>query len=534
MGNTNGKTAQPAASEEYDAPVAPVKSFNSFVSPSNTDPTNSVAASSVTASKPFSPSVNQPLPTSKILTSPTAAVNSNPAPAKKVQPTINEGHMVTPSLPVQMKARKAQLDDFQMLKTVGKGSFGKVVMVRKKDDNKIYAMKILKKDMILKRKQYEHTLAERRILENINHPFIVSLRYAFQSEHKLYMVFDFFNGGELYHYLSETGRFGEVRAKFYAAEIISALGYLHQLNIVYRDLKPENLILDSEGHIKITDFGLSKENVVGESITSICGTPEYLAPEILNKKPYGVVVDWWSLGTLLYEMICGLPPFYDKNRTTMYKKILAAPLEPPSYMSKEAVDICAKLLTREPTSRLGYNGADEIKAHPFFRDIDWKKLDKREISPPWVPTVSDPTDTRNIASEFINEPAGVTPSLTGSRLKDLTGSTPPSFSDFTFNGNSGGALLREASNGGGLYYDRDGVLSIGSQDSAAAADSSKKQSDEDIRHSLSGSQRSVANSNDSTSLGINQSSTSTPARPVGDSIDSDGSEIASMEGLRLS
>jgi len=154
-----------------------------------------------------------------------------------------------------LPARKACLDDFILVKTVGKGSFGKVVMVRKKDDSKIYAMKILKKEMVLKRKQYEHTLAERRILENIDHPFIVSLRFAFQTEHKLYMVFDFFNGGELYHYLSEGGRFTEDRARFYAAEIASALDYLHRHGVVYRDLKPENLILDAAGHIRITDFG---------------------------------------------------------------------------------------------------------------------------------------------------------------------------------------------------------------------------------------------------------------------------------------
>ena len=148
-------------------------------------------------------------------------------------------------------------------------------MVRKRDDQRVYAMKILKKEMVLKRKQYEHTLSERRILENIDHSFIVSLRFAFQTEHKLYMVFDFFNGGELYHYLSEGGKFGEERARFYAAEIACALDYLHKRGIVYRDLKPENLILDSNGHIRITDFGLSKEGVEGDTITSICGTPEY-------------------------------------------------------------------------------------------------------------------------------------------------------------------------------------------------------------------------------------------------------------------
>ncbi len=243
---------------------------------------------------------------------------------------------------------------------------------------------------------------------------------------------DFFNGGELYHYLSEGGRFGEERARFYAAEIVSALGYLHTHGIVYRDLKPENLILDSAGHIRIADFGLSKEGVEGDTITSICGTPEYLAPEILRKRPYGMAVDWWSLGTLLYEMIAGLPPFYDRNRPVMYKKILEAPLVPPADMSPEALDLCSKMLVREPTARLGYRGAEEIKAHPFFKGIDWAALERREVTPPWTPRVSDEMDTRNIASEFTTEPAMVTPSPAGSRLRDATGATPPSFNDFTF------------------------------------------------------------------------------------------------------
>lgn len=177
---------------------------------------------------------------------------------------------------------------------------------------------------------------------------------------------------------------------------------------------------------------LSKQGVYDDSITSICGTPEYLAPEILKKKSYGKAVDWWSLGTLLFEMISGLPPFYDKNRQTMYRRILEGKLNPPPFMSDDAVDICKKLLDRDPTKRLGYNGAKEVKSHPFFKDIDWDKLDKKELSPPWKPNVQDVYDTHNIAPEFTNEPAAVTPSPAHSNLKDHMGSTPPSFANFSF------------------------------------------------------------------------------------------------------
>lgn len=324
--------------------------------------------------------------------------------------------------------KKVSLDDFVLMTVVGKGSFGKVIQVKKKDTGKVYAMKVLKKEQVLKRKQFEHTMAERRILEEIDHPFIVSLRFAFQTTQKLYMIFDYFNGGELFHYLSKGGRFSEERARFYAAEIALGLEHVHSMNIIYRDLKPENLLLDADGHIRITDFGLSKENVTDDNVRSFCGTPEYLAPEILRRNSYGRSVDWWSLGTLLYEMISGLPPFYDRNRDRMYKKILGAELRFPAHMNPEARSICRGMLQRDPLQRLGYRGAQEIKSHPFFASIDFDALLQKRIEPPFKPVVTGTEDTRNVDKTFTTIPAAVTPTPADGALSKVN----EDFKDFTY------------------------------------------------------------------------------------------------------
>lgn len=295
-------------------------------------------------------------------------------------------------------------DDFELLTVIGKGSFGKVMQVRKKDDGKIFAMKVLRKDTIVARKQVTHTKSEKNILMRIQHPFIVNLNYAFQTKDKLYMILDYINGGELFFHLKKEGRFAENRVKLYAAEIASALDHLHNLDIVYRDLKPENILLDSEGHICITDFGLSKHIESSDGTHTFCGTPEYLAPEVLKGQGHGTAVDWWSLGTLLFEMLTGLPPFYAQNVNVMYTKILSGELRFPPYISENAKTLLEGLLTRDPEKRLGTKGGGaEVKQHVWFSDIDWDKLIRKEIEPPFKPKVKNMEDTTQIDPTFTRE-----------------------------------------------------------------------------------------------------------------------------------
>lgn len=244
------------------------------------------------------------------------------------------------------------VNDFELLKVLGKGSFGKVMQVKKKDTGRIYAMKIIKKAHVVERDEVAHTLAEKTVLTKLNHSFIVPLKYSFQSPEKLYLCLAFINGGELFFHLQQEGRFSEDRAKFYIAELLCALESLHSLGIVYRynllisrDLKPENILLDYSGHIALCDFGLCKLNMKeGNKTNTFCGTPEYLAPEVLIGKGYTKSVDWWTLGILLYEMIGGLPPFYDENTNVMYNKILNEPLKFHDFFSADVTDLLSKVI----------------------------------------------------------------------------------------------------------------------------------------------------------------------------------------------
>ncbi|KAI6166650.1 kinase-like domain-containing protein [Pisolithus thermaeus] len=297
------------------------------------------------------------------------------------------------------------IDDFELITVIGKGSFGKVMQVRKRDTMRIYALKTIRKAHIVDRKEITHTLAERLVLARVNNPFIVPLKFSFQSEQKLYLVLAFVNGGELFHHLQREQRFNEERSRFYSAELLLALEHLHELDVVYRDLKPENILLDYTGHIALCDFGLCKLNMKDSDTTNtFCGTPEYLAPEILNGQGYNKVIDWWTLGVLLYEMLSGLPPFYDEVTDKMYQKILTDPLVFGPDIGTEARSILTSLLNRDPTKRLGVNGAEEIKKHPFFeKHIDFKRLLQKKIQPPFKPSVASPVDVSNFDTVFTTE-----------------------------------------------------------------------------------------------------------------------------------
>jgi len=327
---------------------------------------------------------------------------------------------------------KVKADDFEIMALIGKGSFGKVFQVKKKDTGKIFAMKVLRKDTIIERNQVAHTKAERSILEKIQHPFIVNLDFAFQTPDKLYMILDFINGGELFFHLKKEGRFSEERVRLYVAEITLAIEHMHKLDIVYRDLKPENILLDMEGHITITDFGLSKEIVSDDAAHTFCGTPEYLAPEVLRGTGHGKAVDWWSLGTLMYEMLTGLPPHYSQNINVMYKKILTAELKFPAFISPEAKNLLEGLLQRDVGKRFGSGpkDADEIKSHPFFGNLNWKDCEQRKIIPTFKPKITKGLeDITQIDTAFTREKPE--DSVVESQLSDAV-KNENKFDDFTY------------------------------------------------------------------------------------------------------
>ena len=304
---------------------------------------------------------------------------------------------------------KVTYNDFEPIKLLGRGSFGEVILVRLKANKKVYAMKILSKKLLKIKKQETHTKTERDLMVKINCPFIVNIKSAFQDSTKLYIVSEFMQGGDMFFHLHD-GKiiiFNNEKAKFYILELVLALECLHKHNMVYRDLKPENILLDEKGHVKLTDFGLSKMlEADDEKAYTICGTPQYLAPEVLLKKGYDKAVDWWSLGCVMFEMLSGKIPFTIKRGVKLNSKIYEKSVEYPKTMTKEAKDLIQKLLIIDPNKRLGQgpNGSENIKKHPFFKGVNWRDAWQKKIKPPFIPKLKNDTDLKYFDTMFTDEP----------------------------------------------------------------------------------------------------------------------------------
>ncbi|CAH8618534.1 unnamed protein product [Heterobilharzia americana] len=280
----------------------------------------------------------------------------------------------------------ATLNQFDRLKTLGTGSFGRVMLVKDKKTHIYYAMKILEKQKVVKLKQIEHTLNEKKILQAINFPFLVRMVFSFKDNSNLYMVLEFVSGGEMFSYLRRVGKFSEDDSRFYASQVVLAFEYLHSFDLIYRDLKPENLLIASDGYLKVTDFGFAKK-IKGRTWT-LCGTPEYLAPEIILSKGYNKAVDWWALGILVYEMAC-----------------VSGKVRFPGHVSSDLKNLLKQLLQTDLTKRYGNlkNGVDDIKCHKWFRLTNWVAIYRKEVCAPFLPPCKGPGDASNF-DDYEEEP----------------------------------------------------------------------------------------------------------------------------------
>ncbi|KXT09613.1 hypothetical protein AC579_7649 [Pseudocercospora musae] len=331
--------------------------------------------------------------------------------------------------PIGHSSKHLRKEDFELVKTLGTGTFARVWLVKlanrkERDNNKVFALKILRKPDVIRLKQVEHVRNERNVLAAVaGHPFITTMVASFQDQETLYMLLDYCPGGEVFSYLRRARRFNEPTSQFYAAEIVLILEFLHEREgVAYRDLKPENILIDAEGHLKLVDFGFAKkiensapprqrdghvldaDKTTGETYT-LCGTPEYLAPEVIRNTGHGTAVDWWAFGILIYEFLVGQPPFWDQNPMKIYEQIVEGQVRYPSAMSKNARDIIGGLCTVDVTKRLGNmkGGASLVKKHPWFKNINWDDLYHRKMHGPIVPHLRAPDDTRNF-DEYDAEP----------------------------------------------------------------------------------------------------------------------------------
>jgi tRNA A-37 threonylcarbamoyl transferase component Bud32 len=302
--------------------------------------------------------------------------------------------------------KKVSLNDFKLLKVLGRGTFGKVCLAQYKATKKYYAMKIMKKNIILEHNQVTHTLLEKNILQNLNYQFLVGMDFCFQTQERIYFAMNFIRGGELFSHLYKCKYFPEEKAKFYSAIVGLALEYLHTHGIVYRDIKPDNILIDEDGYLKLADFGMSKMLKDQEKAFSLCGTPEYFAPEIITREGHNKSADWWSYGILLYEMLYGIPPFYSKNTEKMFELITKAKLKFPQKIevSDDAKDLIKKLLVKNQDLRLGCEGGfEEIKKHSFFKGFDFKALEEKKLEAPFIPTLRGSIDVTNFDRQYTSE-----------------------------------------------------------------------------------------------------------------------------------
>uniref|UniRef100_A0A672GMU5 Protein kinase C n=1 Tax=Salarias fasciatus TaxID=181472 RepID=A0A672GMU5_SALFA len=316
------------------------------------------------------------------------------------------------------EAKRMNLHDFVFIKVLGKGSFGKVMLAELKGSDEVFAVKVLKKDVILQDDDVDCTLTEKRILALARkHPYLTQLYCCFQTKDRLFFVMEYVNGGDLMFQIQRSRKFDEARSRFYAAEVTSALMFLHRHGVIYRDLKLDNILLDAEGHCKLADFGMCKEGILnGVTTTTFCGTPDYIAPEILQELDYGPSVDWWALGVLMYEMMAGQPPFEADNEDDLFESILHDDVLYPVWLMWSLLFLIflgLQFMTKSPNKRLGCvvaQGLEEaIKLHPFFREIDWTLLEQRKIRPPFKPRIKTKRDVNNFDQDFTREEPVLTP-----------------------------------------------------------------------------------------------------------------------------
>jgi len=345
----------------------------------------------------------------------------------------------------QAGTHKSSLEEFRFLKVLGKGSFGKVMLAEKTESDEVFAIKVLKKDVIIQDDDVECTMTEKRILAlAANHPFLTSLHSCFQTKDRLFFVMEYVNGGDLMFQIQRARKFDEARARFYAAEVTLALQYLHRHGVIYRDLKLDNIMLDAEGHVKIADFGMCKEGIKdGVTTSTFCGTPDYIAPEILQELDYGASVDWWALGVLMYEMMAGQPPFEADNEDDLFESILHDDVLYPVWLSKEAVSILKGFMQKNVSKRLGcvkaHGGEENIKHHPFFRDVKWRELEERRVKPPFKPKIKNKKEATNFDTEFTKEDPVLTP-VNPDILKTIN---QDEFEGFSFHNSEFGKLLAQ-------------------------------------------------------------------------------------------